>query len=161
MDILRSSLILFPALLLLAPVLAADPVDSARDLLYAVEYGHGDSFLELLSESVRAQVESAYSQLQDIASEDPGLAETMLQRTGSGLTTWDLEWMTTEDFVSVLLRSVQLPSLEEVTSEKVSMYGRNAEVVMTWFSGYSITFQFTWENSSWKVTGSSLLEQLF
>ncbi|MBN2587933.1 MAG: hypothetical protein JXA64_07690 [Candidatus Fermentibacteraceae bacterium] len=161
MGILRTSLILFPALLLMAPALLADPVDSARDLLYAVEYGHGDSFLELLSESVRGQVESAYRQLQDIAAEDPGLAETMLQRTGSGLTTWDLEWMTTEDFVSVLLRSVQLPSLEEVISEKVSMYGRNAEVVMTWLSGYSVTFQFIWESSSWKVTGSSLLDQLF
>jgi hypothetical protein len=162
MDILRNTLI--PIIVLIAgmvSVLGADPVDSARDLLYAVEYGDGASFMDLLSESVRAQLDSAYKQLQDVALDDPGLAETLLERTGSGLTTWDLEWMTTVDFVSALLVSVELPPSDEVTSEKVSMYGRNAEVIMTWLSGYSITFYFIWEDSSWKLTGSSLLDRLF
>jgi hypothetical protein len=161
MDILRSCLILAAVTLVSAGVLTADPVDSARDLLYAVEYGDGPGFMDILSESVRSQIDEAYQRLRDIAAEDPRLAETLLERTGSGLTTWDLEWMTTEDFVSALLVSVRVPSLDEVISEKVSMTGRDAEVVMTWYSGYSLTFRFTWEESSWRLTGSSLLDSMF
>lgn len=161
MDILRNCLILTVMLFAIAGTLTADPIDSARDLLYAAETGDGDAFMDLLSLSIRIQLDSAYQRLRDIAAEDPRLAETLLERTGSGLTTWDLEWMTTGDFVSALLASVQVPSLDEVTSEKVSMAGRDAEVVLTWYSGYSVTFRFTWEESTWKLTGSSLLDSMF
>lgn len=161
MDLLRPLLIMALLLLMSVSVVSATPADVTWDLLYAVEYGRGDDFLELLSESVRLQIEDTFQQLREISYDDPGLAETLLERTGSGITAWDLEWMTVEDFVSRLLLAVPLPSLEEVISEDVSMHGRNAEVTFTWFSGTFITFSYTWENSSWKLTGSSLLAELF
>ncbi|OPL20021.1 MAG: hypothetical protein AVO35_00755 [Candidatus Aegiribacteria sp. MLS_C] len=161
MDILRRALIpwLFVAV---APSAAlATPVDVTRDLLYAVEYGRGGDFLNIMSSSLRSSIEDSYRQLQEISFEEPGAAEALLQRTGSGITVWDLEWMTTEDFVSALLPVLDMPSPEEVVFEEVSMRGRNAEVVFTWQSGISVTFFYTWEVSSWKLTGSSLLEDLF
>lgn len=161
MDFLRTSLTVAVAVIAFAPSARATPIDAAWDILYAVERCDGDSFMEVLSNSVRSQIEAAYAQLQEIALQNPQLAEELLRRTGAGLAPSDLEWMTLEDFVSGLLGSVQMPSLDEVASESTSMSGRNAQVVFTWDSGRSMTFQLTWEDSAWRVTGSSVLERLF
>lgn len=161
MDILRAALTLALGAVVLAPVAEATPIDATWDILHAVERGDGGSFTEMLSSSLRAQIEAVYAQLQEIALENPQLAEELIRRTGAGLAAPDLEWMTLEDFVSALLRQAQLPSLDEVVSETTSMSGRNAQVVFTWDSGFSTTFQLTWEESAWRVTGSSVLERLF
>lgn len=161
MDILRTALTVSLGLIAFAPSADATPIDAAWDILHAVERGDGDSFMEMLSSSVRSQIEAAYAQFQEIARQNPQLAEELLQRTGSGIVPTDLEWMTLEDFVSGLLGSVRLPSLVDVVSESTSMSGRNAEVVFTWDSGFSMTFQLTWEDSAWRVTGSPVLERLF
>jgi hypothetical protein len=161
MDSLRTFAIAFLMLLLLSSAASSTPIDATWDLLDAVEYRDGDRFLDLMSESVRLQIELSFQQLKDMMEQDPGLVETLLRESGMGLTTWDLEWMTEADFISRLLEKVNLPPLENITSEEVSMTGRNAEVVFTWYSGYSILIQLTWEHSSWKVTGSPVLDQLF
>ncbi|RKZ09707.1 hypothetical protein DRQ25_05405 [Candidatus Fermentibacteria bacterium] len=114
-----------------------------------------------MSESVRVQIELSYQQLRDLAADNPGLAETLLRESGSGVTTWDLEWMNAEDFVSRMLEGVYLPPLDNVVSEEASLRGRNADVLFTWHSGYSLSIQLSWEESSWKVTGSPVLSQLF
>jgi len=158
MDILRNSIV---TLLVLVSVASSTPVDSTRDLLDAIEYGDGDRFLELMSESIRAQIESSYRQLKELAAEDPGMAETLLGELGMNLTVWDLERMTTGDFITRMLSGVYLPPAENVVSEEASLNGRNAEVVFTWDSGFSLTLQFTWEESDWKVTGTPVLDQLF
>ena len=80
---------------------------------------------------------------------------------GIEMTTWDLEWLTTGDFISKMLENIYLPPLDNIISEEVSMNGRNADVLFTWHSGYSLAIQFSWEESSWKVTGSPVLAQLF
>ena len=131
------------------------------DLLNAVEYRDGEMFLDLMSESVRLQIEQSFQQLRDMLEEDPGLVETLLRESGMNLTSWDLEWMEEADFISRLLERVDLPPLDNVVSEEISMSGRNAEVEFTWYSGYSLLLQFTWEESSWKVTGSPMLQELF
>ncbi len=161
MDIRRNSIITLLTIITISSVASSTPVDSTWDLLYAVENRDGEWFLDLMSESVRIQIESSYQQLKELVATNPGLAETLLTESGTGLTTWDLEWMTPEDLVSRMLERVYLPPLENVISEETSMKGRNAEVVFTWYSGYSLSLQFAWEESSWKVTGSPLLEQLF
>ncbi len=161
MDILRNFIITILTLVSISSVASSTPTDSTWDLLQAVEDCDGERFLDLMSESVRIQIELSYQQLKELVATNPGLAETLLTESGTGLTTWDLEWMTAEDLVSRMLERVYLPPLENVISEEASMRGRNAEVVFTWYSGYSLSIQFAWEESSWKVTGSSLLEQLF
>jgi len=157
MDSLRP----FVITLLIASAALSTPVDSTWDLLDAVEYRDGDRFLELMSEGVRLQIEQSFQQLKDMLEEDPGLVELLLQESGMGITTWDLEWMTEADFIGRLLERIDLPPLDNVVSEEVSMTGRNAEVLFKWHSGYSLLIQFTWEESSWKVTGSPVLQQLF
>lgn len=161
MDILRTALTVALGVIIFTPAAGATPIDATWDILHAVERGDGDSFMEMLSNSVRSQIEAAYAQLQEIARQNPQLAEELLRRTGAGIAPSDLEWMTLENFVSGLLGSVQLPSLDEVVSESTSMSGRNAQVVFTWDTGFSMTFQLTWEDSAWRVTGSPVLERLF
>jgi len=161
MDSLRTYAITALTLLLVSSTASSTPVDTTWDLLDAVECRNGERFLDLMSESLRLQIELNFQQLKDMMEEDPGLVETLLRESGMGLTTWDLEWMTEADFISRLLEKVNLPPLDNITSEEVSMTGRNAEVVFTWYSGYSLLIQFTWEESSWKVTGSPVIDQLF
>ncbi len=158
MDILRNSIV---ALLLLVSVASSTPVDATRDLLDAIEYGDGDRFLELMSESVRAQIELSYRKLKELAAEDPGMAETLFNELGINITVCDIEWMTTGDFITVMLGGVHLPPAENVISEEASLNGRTAVVVFTWDSGYTLTFRLSWEESDWKVTGTSVLDQLF
>jgi hypothetical protein len=161
MDILRHFIITLSVLVAVVSVASSTPIDATWDLLEAVEYNDGERFLDLMAESVRIQIESSYQQLKELAVDDSGMAETLLRELGINLTTWDLEWMTTGDFVTRMLDGVYLPLLENVISEKATMNGRNAEVVFTWHSGYSLSIQFTWEDSYWKVTGSPILDQLF
>lgn len=161
MDILRNSIITLLTIVSISSVSSSTPIDSTWDLLEAVEYSDGEMFLDLMSESIRTRIELSYQQLKELALNDPGMAETLLRELRINLTTWDLEWMTTGDFIKRMLDGVYLPPLENVISEEASMNGRNAEVVFTWHSGYSLSIQFSWEGSSWKVTGSSILDQLF
>ncbi|MEN8208755.1 MAG: hypothetical protein ABFR50_05850 [Candidatus Fermentibacteria bacterium] len=161
MDILRNSVIIILTIVSISSSAFSTPIDSAWDLLYAVENRDGECFLDLMSESVRVQIEHSYQQLKDLAVENPDFAETLLRESGSGVTTWDLEWMNAEDFVSRMLEGVNLPPLDNIISEEASLRGRNADVLFSWSSGYSISIQLSWEESSWKVTGSPVLNQLF
>jgi len=161
MDILRNSIITLLTIFSISSVASSTPIDSTWDLLHAVENRDGEWFMDMMSESVRNQIESSYQQLKELIATNPGLVEAFLRESGIGLTIWDLEWMTAEDFISRMLDGIYLPPLGNVISEEASMRGRNAEVVFTWHSGYSLMIQFSWEESSWKVTGSPVLEQLF
>ncbi|NOQ21811.1 MAG: hypothetical protein GQ565_04060 [Candidatus Aegiribacteria sp.] len=161
MDILRNSIITLLTIISISSVASSTPIDSTWDLLHVVENRDGERFLGMMSESVRTQIESSYQQLRELVATNPGLAETLLRESGTGLTTWDLEWMNADDFVSRMLEGVYLPPLENIISEEASMRGRNADVLFTWHSGYSLSIQFSWEESSWKITGSPVLNQLF
>jgi hypothetical protein len=160
MDILRYSTAFLIVLAMAGPS-NATPVDTTWDLLYAVEYGNGSGFMELLTESLNEQVEAAFDQLKAIAAEDPSLAEELMASYGVLISAGELETITLEEFVSDLLYTVNLPPLEEVVSEQASLEGRRAQVVFTWYSGYSMTFQLVWEASSWRITGASVIDDLF
>jgi len=145
----------------LAAVSSATPIDSAWDVFDAVEYRRGDAFLELLSKDVRTGVDQAWNTLRGMALEDPVLAGAFLERMGLEIELSRLEPMAEDDFVSLLLGSVALPRHGEVVSESVSMRGENALVTFSLASGGSIVFDFHWEDTGWKLTGSSLLSRLF
>ena len=145
----------------LPSIAGATPIDTAWDCLYAVEYNDGYAFLNLISETVRSNLDSAFVQVKQLAEDQPELADALLERTGTGLTAWDIAPMELETFVAIMLENVTLPSLDQVQSEEVSMNGRNAEVELMWYGGYSLTFMMVWENSSWRITGSSIIDRLF
>ncbi|MBD3279053.1 MAG: hypothetical protein GF388_12200 [Candidatus Aegiribacteria sp.] len=149
------------AAVLLPSVSGATPIDTAWDVLYAVENNDGYAFLDLLSETVRGSLDTAFAQVKQLAEDQPEMAQALLDRTGTGLTAWDVVPMDLETFVSVMLEDVMLPSLDQIQTENVSMSGRNAQVDITWHGGYSLTFMMVWENSSWRITGSSIIDRLF
>ncbi len=160
MDILRNTGLPL-ILLVLAGWAHATPVDAARDFMRAAEYADGQAFMDMLSQSLRQQLEASYSQLQSIYDQDPAMAGQIIEGYGISIAVDDLAWMTATDFASQLLRSISFPSLDDVTKEDASMNGRNASVTFTFYTGYTVTFQFVWEESSWKVTGSSLMDRMF
>ena len=160
MDLLRN-LLTAAVILCLSSVVTATPVDTAWDLVYAVESRNGQWFLDLMSESLRAQIETRIEQIKELAETDPGLIEEFLLSAGSSISVYDLQGMTPSDIISIVLENTNFPPLGNIVSEEASMNGRNATVVFKWASGYSLNLQMTWEESSWKVTGSSILARVF
>lgn len=160
MDLLRN-LLTAAVILFLSSVVPATPVDAAWDLLYAVESRNGQWFLDLMSESLCTQIETRIEQIKELAETDPGMIEEFLMSAGLPVSAYDLQWMTSSDIISVILENTNLPPLSNIVSEEASMNGRNATVVLKWTSGYSLNLQVIWEESSWKVTGSSILERVF
>lgn len=161
MDTLRIALTMLLASAILPSISIATPIDTAWDVLYAVENNDGYAFLDLMSETVRGSLDTAFAQVKQLAEDQPEMAQALLDRTGTGLTAWDVTPMDIETFVSVMLENVMLPSLDLVQIEGVSMNGRNAQVELTWHGGYSLTFMMVWENSSWRITGSTIIDRLF
>jgi hypothetical protein len=160
MDFLRN-LLIAAVILSLSSVVPATPIDTAWDLLYAVESRDGQWFLDLMSESLHVQIEMRFEQLQELAENEPDMAEELVRYAGLSITVYDLLWMTSADFISMVLESTSIPPLGNIVSEEASLNGRNATVVFKWSSGYSLNLQVTWEESSWKVNGSSILERVF
>ncbi len=160
MDLLRN--LLTAALILsLSSIVPATPVDTAWDLLYAVESQDGQWFLDLMSESLCVQIETRIEQIKELAETDSGLIEEFLLSAGLSVSVYDLQWMTYSDIISIVLENTYLPPLCNIVSEEASLNGRNATVVFKWSSGYSLNLQVVWEESTWKVTGSSILERVF
>ncbi|MCK5064796.1 MAG: hypothetical protein KAQ97_05910 [Candidatus Fermentibacteraceae bacterium] len=160
MDLLRN-LLTAAVILSLSSVILATPVDTAWDLVYAVESRDGQWFLDLMSESLCAQIESRIEQIKELAETNPELIEEFLHSAGLPISAYDLQWMSSSDFISTVLENINLPPLGNIVSEEASLNGRNATVIFKWSSGYSLNLQVVWEESSWKVTGSSILARIF
>lgn len=160
MDLLRN-LLTAAVILSLSSVILATPVDTAWDLVYAVESRDGQWFLDLMSESLCAQIESRIEQIKELAETNPELIDEFLLSTGLPISAYDLQWMSSSDFISTVLENINLPPLGNIVSEEASLNGRNATVIFKWSSGYSLNLQVVWEESSWKVTGSSILARIF
>jgi len=156
MDILRITLT--AAILALAATAEATPVDAVMDLMDSIDRNDGEMFLASLSDGLKQQIESAIEGIRTLAQQQPELALEMLLRIDTDLKLSDLEWYSNTQLVSIMLERVQLPSGDMISGENLSMSGRNAQVTISWYSGYSADFQLVWEQSSWKVNGSSILE---
>ncbi len=160
MDMRMHQLIL-AAVLLIAASGAATPIDTGWDLLYAVESRNGGDFLDLLTESLRTQIESRFQQLKELAESEPSFVDDALSSAGVNVTAFDLGWMSAPDFVSRILDGVVLPNLNDIVEEEASLSGRNADVTFEWNSGYVLTVQMVWESSAWRVVGSPVLGEMF
>ena len=157
---LLRSLIMLPVLLLVSAA-PGTPLDVGHDLLRTVEYRDGSGFLDLLSTSLSAQIEARFQQFRELAENDPALADGLLEHAGINVTSFEVQWMSTADFVSRLLDSAGFPALEDLVSENADMKGRNAEVTLVWQDGTALTLQMVWEDSGWRICGSSMLAGLF
>lgn len=157
---LLRSLIILP-LLLMASTAPGTPLDVGHDLLQAIEYRNGSGFMDLLSTSLSAQIEASFLRLRELAETDPTLADGLLERAGIEATSFEVRWMSTADLISRILDSSDFPPVEDLVSEKADLKGRDAEVILSWRDGTTLTLQMVWEDSGWRICGSSMLAGLF
>lgn len=154
----------FPVLLLLASaaVMRADPVDTAYDLMEAVEYGDGYALEGLLTADLYAAIDGFIDQVRAIMETDPVLAENLLYSRYRGrITLDDFAVLNNCEIMGMVMGEAQLQPFEQVEGEEAQLEGRNATVVIRYFDGSSISFRMSWENSGWRVADTSLLAYLF
>jgi hypothetical protein len=157
MDRMRLPLIL--ALVTLPSIVGATPLDTAYDLLYAVETGNGDGFLATLTVSLSQQLCGQLEELRRLVVGDESLAAAVRPRFG--LTQWELENLSTADLLGRMLLSLDMHSAVDVVEEDVSMKGGEADVTLHWYDGGSVSFGMVWEESSWRISESDLFSMLF
>ncbi len=153
----------FPiAVLLILFAASADPVDTAYDLLDAVEWQDGYALEGLLTEDLFTTITAFLDQARELVETDPVLAGNILyQRYRGRVTVEDFDYMTNEELLGRLMGEITLQSSDLVQSESAEMQGRNATAVITYFNGETVSFSMVWENSSWRIADSSLLSVLF
>lgn len=150
------------AILVFCAAAAADPVDTAYELLEAIEYGDGYALENLLSEDLYAALNGFIDQVRVLIDTDPVLAEDLLRsRYGNALTIEIFEYATNEELLGMAMDRIPVQSYDMVENESAQLQGREAVVVISYFDGSSVSFRMTWENSDWRVTDSSLLVSLF
>jgi len=149
------------AVLLVCSV-AASPVDTAYDLLDAVEWQDGYALESIVSCDLYMAFTVFVDQMRALRDEDPVLVESLLQSRYMGrITVADFESLNNQEILGVLLGEVVIQPDEQVMRETAEMEGRNATVVIYYFNGASISFQMVWENGDWRITDTSLLAFLF
>ncbi len=152
---------ILPALLLAAAA-ACDPIDTAYDLLEAIEYGDGHALETILTADLYGALDGFMEQARAIAQADPALAEDLLRsRYGSTVTLEDLENLTNQEIMGLIMGTIALQPEEYVERETASMEGREATVVIHYFNGSTISFRMNWENGDWRVSDSSLMGAMF
>lgn len=143
-------------------VSAADPIDTAYDLMDAVSYQDGYALRELLSQDLWSTISTFIDQVRELAVADPALAGDILSSRYRGrITVNDLEILTNEEILGIVMGGMNLQPEDQVESESAQLEGRNATVVLYYFNGGSVSFRMTWENSGWRITDSSLLGVVF
>lgn len=147
-------------LLVLASV-GATPLDTVYDFLRSVEYGNLEWLLELLSEDLAAQLQGGCEQIISLAEAEPAMVERMMTALGMPLRTADVAAMDSRELLGAFLQ--RIPDLPEVYVERESleMSGRKASVTLTTTYGTTVYFELVWENGGWRITWTSLLEDLF
>lgn len=152
------SVVLFVAVF----AVSADPVDTAYDILDAVEWQDGYALEDLLTEDLYTTITGFLDQVRQLVETDPVLAGNILnQRYRGRITTDDFGFMSNEELLGRLMGEITLQSVDLIQQESAEMQGRNASVVLTYFNGETISFNMVWENSSWKIADCSLLAILF
>ncbi len=161
MDTRRHRLMTAALVLLAAAETAAAPVDTAMDVIYAAEAGDGYMLLDLMSQSLRDQLELRLAQLREIAAEHPDLAEAMVGGMGLELTALEILDIQTGALLSDLLAATEMPGAMEVVADSTFMAGRNADVELHFRDGPVVSMVMVWEEGAWRLNGGSFLEGLF
>jgi len=150
-------------ILILSAAASADPRDTVYDFVLALERGDGYTMETLFSQSLDAQLQAAYGQLQEMCGQQPELARSVVGRMLPMVSVSDIPGMSFGGFLSLLLLQVDASGfdLSSVEREQVGMDGRNATATIIWASGDTLSFQMVWEGGRWRITGSSPLGDIF
>ncbi len=151
----------FPVLLMAAAAVC-DPIDTAYDLMEAIEYGNGSALETILSSDLYQTLDGFIEQARSIALADPVLAQDLLRsRYGTAVSLEDLEGLSNQDIMGLIMETITLQPEEYVERETASMEGREATVVIHYFNGSTVSFRMNWEDGDWRVSDSSLLAAMF
>jgi hypothetical protein len=147
--------------LMVAAASGATPLDTAYDMLDALEWGDAEGVMELLSTDVRARVTASLDGLRQLAGQSPEAASDLLRRLDLGLAPSDLEGMTGTELLAVVMERRRLRfEVPPVEREHVTMSGRTAQVGLALMGGDSIHMSMVWEEGGWRVSGSRLMDRL-
>ncbi len=150
------------AVILFSAVAASSPLDTAYDLMDAIEYQDGYALERIFAEDLYLTFTEFLDQTRILAEADPVLAENILRSRYRGrITVDDLVMLSTEEMLGKILGEVSLQSDEQIEQESANLEGREATVVITYFNGATISFRMIWENSDWRITDTSLLAAFF
>lgn len=145
-------------------IVSATPLDTVYDFMLAMETCDGTMAVNLLSSDLQATLNAALAGFQEIAGADGPLTRELLNHYGFEAEPWEVSSWDITDFMDAVLESSRFSVSdfrEEVEEENVSMTGRKASVVLVLKNRSSIKFDLVWENNSWKLVSSSLLNSLF
>lgn len=141
---------------------AGDPIDTAYDLMEAIEFQDGYALEGLLTEDLYGAITGFLDQARDIIAEDPALAGSFLaRRYGDRISLEDFEFLTNEEILGKILGEATLMPEWMIENESATLEGRTATVVLTYQNGASVSFALAWENSGWRISDSSLLGTFF
>jgi hypothetical protein len=157
----RLWIILTVSTLIIVPAAGSTPLDTAYDLLYAIEFCDGAAMLETFTESLSLQISVRIEELRQLALADPSIAARTIRRFGGTMTIYDLENLSSDELLGRVLEGVHLSLPQNVDEEYLTMSGRNAEVTLSWIDGGSVSFTMVWEESSWRISDTVLLSMLF
>jgi len=147
--------------LLITVVSTATPLDTAYDMLQALEWGDAEGVMDLLSADVRARVDASLDALRLLSQQNPAAASDLLRSLNLGIVPADLEDMSGAELLALVIQRRGLRfHLSEVEREHVSMSGRTAEVGLVLLDGDSLHMSMVWEEGSWRVSGSRLVDRL-
>jgi len=140
----------------------ADPVDTAFDLMEAIEYNNGYALEGLLTADLYSVLDGFIDQVRGIVETDPVLAEDLLSsRYGGTITLDDFALLNNQEILGLAMSGISLQPMVYIESEEAQLQGRSASVVIRYFDGSSVSFRMSWENSRWRVADSSLLRFIF
>jgi hypothetical protein len=137
-------------------------MDTADDFLRAVEWGDGEALLGTLSSSLRAALESRWGDFSELLLEHPEYAGAVVSRVIPYISPRDAAGMSLAGFLSKLLPQLELSAYEPalVSSMSAEMAGSGAVVTVHWMDDRTVDFVMVWEDGSWRIAGSALLEAL-
>ncbi len=140
----------------------ASPLDTAYDLLDAITYQDGYALEDVFSTDLYTTFINFLDQARILIEADPVLAENILQQRYRGrITVADFEMLNNEELLGRIMGEARLQPDEQIRQETADMEGRTATVVISYYNGASISFEMVWENSDWRITGTSLLATVF
>lgn len=157
-----SALRLASTLALAAAAAQATPFDAVDDFLRAVEYSDAGALLGTLSASLVQTLEARWDDVRALVAEDPEAGGAVVARIIPYIMPADVEYMSLEQALTLVLPGVDLDGHGPETAMRTEarLRGAQAEVVYTWPDGESARFSLVFEDGTWRISGSGMLDGL-
>jgi hypothetical protein len=138
----------------------ATPFDAVDDFLRAVESADAGALLGTLSTSLVQTLEARWEDVRALFEEDPGAGGAVVARIIPYINPEDVVRLSLEQVLALVLPAVDLGGHGPETAMRTEarLRGAQAEVVYTWPDGESARFSLVFEEGTWRISGSGMLD---